>query len=127
MIIICISAILVGFCYQIYLINFQIQGVNRAIVTAPIELMFSSINISGAIPYFIKSEIEGTLDSYYSKSLSRYCKSFETEYYYYNPGDHSMCISNECFAFEVTVECKLNLSYTLTRIMYYQIRDNYHG
>ena len=126
MIIILISAFLTCICYQIYIINFQIQGINRAVVNTPIELMFSSVDISGS-PYFIKSQVESTLDTYYSKALTRYCKSFEAEYYYYNPTDQSMCISNECFAFEVTVECKLNASYILTRIMYYQIRDNYHG
>lgn len=127
MIILFISAILTSICYQIYTLNFQIQGINRAIVTAPIEVMFSSISIDEDEVWFIKNDLENTLNTYYSKILPRYCKSFTTDYYYYNPSNGSMCISNHCYAFEVTIDCKLNAAYTLERIMYYQIRDNYNG
>lgn len=127
MILIWISAILMMFSAQIFSLSFSIQGLNRAVINTPIEMMYLSVNVSNEGMIFLKSDLEERLNSYYDTMLSRYSKSYSVEYYYYDPTDDSMCVSSKCTAVEITINCKLIANYDYTRVMYYQIKDNHNG
>lgn len=127
MILVFFSALLAMFSIQFFTLNFEIQGLNRTVINTPIELMFATIRVGDDQVSFDKVILERTLNSYYENQLPRYCKSYQVDYYYYNPIDESMCLSDKCNAVEISINCKLTMNYDYSRIMYYEIKDNYHG
>ena len=115
MILLFISAILVSFTGLLFSLNFSMQGLNRAVINTPIELLYRTVS-------YEDDRVEEDLSHYYSKSLSRYCKDYTVDYYFYNKSDGSMCLNNRCDAVEITVSCKLIMNYTFYRVMYYELR-----
>ena len=122
MILLFISAILVSFTGLLFSLNFSMQGLNRAVINTPIELLYRTISYEDEILKFEKDRVEEDLSHYYSKSLSRYCKDYSVDYYFYNKADGSMCLNNRCDAVEITVNCKLIMNYTFYRVMYYELK-----
>lgn len=107
---------------NIYSINFDIKGLNRVVVYTPIELMLSSVEAYGEEAAFDKEHLIEILDSYYSKSLSRYCKEYDVKYYFYNEEDHSLCLEDYCSSLEINVNATVTLNYKYHRGMYYHIK-----
>lgn len=122
MILLFISAILVSFTGLLFSLNFSMQGLNRAVINTPIELLYRTVSYEDEILKFEKDRVEEDLSHYYSKSLSRYCKDYTVDYYFYNKADGSMCLNNRCDAVEITVNCKLIMDYTFYRVMYYELK-----
>ena len=122
MILLFISAILVSFTGLLFSLNFSMQGLNRAVINTPIELLYRTVSYEDEILKFEKDRVEEDLSHYYSKSLSRYCKDYTVDYYFYNKADGSMCLNNRCDAVEITVNCKLIMNYTFYRVMYYELK-----
>lgn len=122
MILLFISAILVSFTGLLFSLNFSMQGLNRAVINTPIELLYRTVSYEDEILKFEKDRVEADLSHYYSKSLSRYCKDYSVDYYFYNKVDGSMCLNNRCDAVEITVNCKLIMNYTFYRVMYYELK-----
>ena len=112
---------------QYFALNFSIQGLNRAIVYTPIELMYKSVIMLGDKPQFIRDDFEGIALTYYQRILPRYTKQYEVEFYYYNLVDQSMCLTNTCDGVEITINCKLNATYNYHRVMYYEMKENNNG
>lgn len=124
MIILFISALLMVYSAQVFTLSFCIQGLNRAVINTPIELMYNTVIFSDSDGNFSKSDFENTLMTYYDNTLPRYSKGHQVGFYYYNPEDGSMCLTNNCKAVEITVNCKLISNYDYHRVMYYEIRRN---
>ena len=122
MILLFISAILVSFTGLLFSLNFSMQGLNRAVINTPIELLYRTVSYEDEVLKFEKNRVEEDLSHYYSKSLSRYCKDYSVDYYFYNKADGSMCLNNRCDAVEITVNCKLIMNYTFYRVMYYELK-----
>lgn len=122
MILLFISAILVSFTGLLFSLNFSMQGLNRAVINTPIELLYRTVSYEDEILKFEKDRVEADLSHYYSKSLSRYCKDYTVDYYFYNKADGSMCLNNRCDAVEITVNCKLIMNYIFYRVMYYELK-----
>ena len=122
MILLFISAILVSFTGLLFSLNFSMQGLNRVVINTPIELLYRTVSYEDEILKFEKDRVEEDLSHYYSKSLSRYCKDYSVDYYFYNKADGSMCLNNRCDAVEITVSCKLIMDYTFYRVMYYELK-----
>ena len=122
MILLFISAILVSFTGLLFSLNFSMQGLNRAVINTPIELLYRTVSYEDEILKFEKDRVEADLSHYYSECLSRYCKDYSVDYYFYNKADGSMCLNNRCDAVEITVNCKLIMDYTFYRVMYYQLK-----
>lgn len=112
---------------QYFALNFSIQGLNRAILFTPIELMYKSVVAYGDTPHFIRDDFEGLVLSYYEKTLPRYTKNYEVEFYYYNLNDQSMCLIDTCDGVEITIDCKLNATYNYHRVMFYEMRESNNG
>ena len=123
MILLFLSAILTVFCGQVFFLNFSIQGLNRAIINTPIEMMYNTVKFSGETAYFDKSKFEEYINTYYDYVAKRYCSDYKSEFYYYNIIDGSMCLSNNCQAVEINFSCRLTNHYNYHRIMYYELRD----
>ena len=122
MILLFISAILVSFTGLLFSLNFSMQGLNRAVINTPIELLYRTVSYEDEILKFEKDRVEEDLSHYYNKSLSRYCKDYSVDYYFYNKVDGSLCLNNRCDAVEITVNCKLIMNYTFYRVMYYELK-----
>lgn len=122
MILLFISAILVSFTGLLFSLNFSMQGLNRAVINTPIELLYRTVSYEDEILKFEKDRVEEDLSHYYNKSLSRYCKDYTVDYYFYNKADGSMCLNNRCDAVEITVNCKLIMNYIFYRVMYYELK-----
>ena len=127
MIILFISAILYVFTSYLSILCFCYQGINRAVINTPIELMYSSIKIEDGSYSFDSGKFESTIMTYYESSLSRYTSSREIEFYYYNFEDGSMCLTNYCSAVEISIDCKLIFGTDYHRVMFYEIRGGKNG
>ena len=124
MMIIFIAALMGVFSLQFFYLNWTIQGLNRSIISTPIELFYQDIIPSGGEAKFTVKEIEEHLDEYYQKSLSKYVQEYEVNYYFYNKIDESICVEDYCDALEVSVDAKLLVTYNYHRVMYYELRRN---
>jgi len=128
MILMVFAAVFASGLLQIFTITFQINGLNRSVINTPIELMIMDVTSSGTEAVFISSKIIERLDSYYSKTLPRFCKEYETSYYFYNKEDESMCVEDYCDCVDVTVTATLSLNYHYERVMFYKLkRGNSNG
>ena len=127
MIILFLSAIIGVFSLQFFVLNYSIQGINRAVINTPIELMYKSVTFQEESPTFQIDKFESLLLDYYQSILPRYTKSYEIDFYFYVSGDESMCLENNCDGVEITINCKLNISYDYHRVMYYQMVEVNNG
>ena len=119
-----LSGIFVLFAGGMFSISFCYQGLNRAVINTPIEVMFRTVEVENHSIHFDKNLFEESLLNYYDNTLPRYSKSHTVSFYYYNVEDESMCIENLCDAVEVTVNCKLIFNNDYSRTMSYRIRRN---
>ena len=121
MIIMFFAAISGIFCLSLFSINFEIQGLNRAIIYTPIELMYGGIDLHAKEPKFNVEELCSKLDYYYEKAITKYTAKYSVDYYFYNKEDDSMCVSELCNAVEISVTATLDFSYQYKRVMYYEL------
>ena len=122
MILLLLSAVLVVFSGLLFSLSFSIQGLNRAIINTPIEMMYRTVAFNNNEMKFEKEKFEENIMSYYDSTIVRYSKSYDVDFYYYELKDGSMCLSNYCSGVEITVNCKLMMDYTFRRVMYYELR-----
>ena len=121
MIIMFIAVIFGLFSLQYFSLNFKIQGLNRAVISTPIELLFQDIHSVENGSKFTVEDIKNHLDDYYSKSLTKYVKDYEVTYYFYSTEDYSMCLDDYCDGVEISVDAFVSLTYTYHRVMYYEL------
>lgn len=127
MILIFLSALLTMYSAQIFTLSFSIHGLNRAVIATPIELMYNAVNFTTEGGYFNKITFQDTVNKYYDNILPRYCKEHEVSFYYYNPEDGSMCLSKTCSGVEISIKCKLTITYEYNRTMFYELRGKNNG
>lgn len=128
--------LLVGLTFLIvsfssYGLAYQINGINRAVVSTPISIFESSIlhNVEDENPdiLFTRSLVKEKLERYYSYELSRFTNDFSYEIYFYNKNDESMCIKNECDAVEVSFYALLMFDYKYSRTLNFEVFKNDYG
>ena len=127
MILMLISPIIGLVSLQYFALNYSIQGLNRAILYTPIELMYKGVSSSSGIPLIDRDDFEYIVMSYYDHIIPRYSKSYEVTFYYYNSFDQSMCLTDNCDGVEITIDCKLNLTYEYHRVMFYEMKETNNG
>ena len=127
MILLLLSSLIGLVSVQFFTLNYSIQGLNRAIVFTPIELLYKSVTMYGENPQFKKDDFQDIVLSYYSHILPRYTESYDVSFYYYNSIDESMCLESNCDGVEITISCKLNLTYDYKRTMYYELTEANNG
>lgn len=127
MILMLISPLIGLVSLQYFALNYSIQGLNRAILYTPIEIMYKGLVTYGDKPLISRDDFEYIVLSYYNNIIPRYSKNYTVDFYYYNLSDQSMCLTNNCEGVEITINCKLNLTYDYHRVMYYELKENNHG
>jgi len=114
--------------FNFFMMSYQINGVNNIVLAMPISLYETSINMINIDdttgPTFDKARLEERINKYFTFSMQKYTDDYSLSFYYYNPFDHSVCLSDSCHAVEVKVETTLILYYRYSKTMYYQIRSN---
>ena len=121
MIYIFIAAVFAMFSFQFFTLNMSIQGLNRAIIYTPIELMMMDVSSSGDTARFTADDIEEHLTKYYDEALTKYVKEYDISFYFYNREDESICTSTYCDGVEITIDAKLLLTYNYHRVMFYEL------
>lgn len=127
--------LLVGLAFLIlsfssYALAYQINGINRVVMTTPISIFESSIEhdltIENPDVNFSKKILIQILDRYYSLELSKFTDDFSYEIYFFNKKDGSMCIEDECEAVEITFDATLIYQYQYHRVQNYEVfKANY--
>ena len=114
--------------FNFFMMSYQINGVNNLVLAMPISLYETSINMininDSTGPTFDKQRLEERINKYFSFSMKKYTDDYSLSFYYYNPFDQSVCLSDSCYAVEVKVDATLILYYHYSKTMYYQIRSN---
>ena len=127
MILMLISPLIGLVSLQYFALNFSIQGLNRAILYTPIEIMYKGVMSLGDKPLISRDDFEYIVMSYYDHIIPRYSKNHAVDFYYYNLNDQSMCLTDSCEGVEITINCKLNITYDYHRVMYYELKENNNG
>lgn len=127
MILMLISPLIGLVSLQYFALNFSIQGLNRAILYTPIEIMYKGVMSLGDKPLISRDDFEYIVMSYYDHIIPRYSKNYTVDFYYYNLNDQSMCLTDSCEGVEITINCKLNITYDYHRVMYYELKENNNG
>ncbi len=110
-----------------FVLNFEIQGLNRTIIDTPMEMLYTAIIPDPNTPKFNTRSFELKVISYYNKELSKYVDNYDASFYYYNLENHGYCDSRGCPAVEITVTSSLSFNYQYRRVMFYELRINDNG
>ena len=110
------------------MISYEINGINRIVMSAPLSLYETTINLfdidEDEGPYFDKEILEDNITSYFDYHLPRYVDDYDLSFYYYNPSNHSLDMDDECRAVEVTISAELVLATHYQKTMFYEIRSH---
>ena len=128
MVAIFISFFVVVLSFNFFMISYQINGINRLVLSAPLSLYETAINLfeidEDVGPTFDREILEDNITSYFNYHMPRYTNDYTLSFYYYNPIDHSIELSENLKAVEVLVSANLVLSYHYEKTMYYEIRSS---
>ena len=128
MVTVIISFLVVVLSFNFFMISYQVNGINRLVYGVPVSLFETSLNLYGVDEnngaFFIKDTLEEKLTSYFNALMKRYADDYTLDFYYYNPSNHSLCVSENCSAIEITVEANLVLNYHYEKTLFYEIRSN---
>ena len=123
-----ISFMVVVLSFNLFMMSYQVNGLNRLVMNAPISLFETAIELMDINkdkgPIFNKDVLERNLTSYFDYSLPHYTEEYEVSFYYYNPSDHSVCIDEKAKAVEVSVSASFIFAYQYQKTMFYEIRSN---
>ena len=123
-----ISFFVVVLSFNFFMMSYQINGINRIVMSAPISLYETAINMfdidEEVGPSFDKQILEDNITSYFDFHMGRYTSDYDLDFYYYLPLDHSIDMSDDPKAVEVTLEAITVLFYHYQKTMYYEIRRN---
>ena len=117
-----ISLIVVVLSFNFFMVSYQINGINRLVKGAPLSLFETAIvlyEIEDSGPFFDKNLLEDNLTSFFDFHMQRYTTQYNISFYYYIIENHSLDMSDEPKAVEVTVASDLVLSKHYQKTMYY--------
>lgn len=116
---------------NLFAFSTRLTTVDRVVLRTPKELFESSIplltNDNTLVPIFDTEKLNQKLTYYYTTNLTKACKSFSFETYYYNKEDMSMCVSEKCTAVEVTVNANIIFNFNYSKTIFYEIRKGSYG
>ena len=128
MVTVIISFLVVVLSFNFFMMSYQINGINRLVMSAPMSLYETAINVfeidEETGPYFDKQILEENITYYFTFHMPRYTEDYQLDFYYYNPIDHSLDMNDEVKAVEVTINANIILYYHYQKTMYYEIWRN---
>ena len=114
--------------FNFFMNSYQINGINRLVYGMPVSIFETSMqmfNIDDSVgPYFIKDELEKNVYDYFAFHMPRYTDDYYLNYYYYNVSDHSIDLTSQSHAVEITLEASLVMFNKYEKTMFYEIRSN---
>lgn len=120
-----ISFFVIVLSFNFFMISHQINGINRLVLSAPLSLFETAINLfeidEDIGPTFYKEILVDNITSYFDYHMPSYTNDYTISYYYYNPSDYSLDMSDEPKAVEVLLNANLALYYTYSKTMFYEI------
>ena len=123
-----ISFFIVVLSFNFFMMSYQINGINRLVLSMPLSLYETGISLfeidEDIGPVFDKAILEDNITSYFDFHMPRYTDDYDVSFYYYNMSDHSLDMSDEPKAVEVNLTANIVLSYHYTKTMFYEIRSN---
>ena len=123
-----ISFFVVVLSFNFFMMSYQINGINRLVMSAPISLYETAINMFDIDeeegPSFDKEILEENITSYFDFHMPRYTNDYDLDFYYYIPSNHSLDMSDDPKAVEVTLDSTIVLFYHYQKTLYYEIRRN---
>lgn len=128
--------LLIGLAFLIisfssFALAYQINGVNRIVISTPIALFESSIfhdlEIEEPDVYISKELVKEKIQNYYSKELEKITNKYSIEFYFYNKLDNSMCVRDECEAVEILFSATLIFDYKYSRTLNYEVTSYKYG
>ena len=94
MVAIFISFFVVVLSFNFFMISYQINGINRLVLSAPLSLYETALNLfeidEDVGPTFDREILEDNITSYFNYHMPRYTNDYTLSFYYYNPIDHSI-------------------------------------
>ena len=128
MVAIFIAFFVIVLSFNFFMISYQINGINRLVLGAPMSLFETAIVFydlpDNTSPYFDKSLLKENIEEYFAFHMPRYSNDYSLTYYYYNIANHSLDMSAKAKAVEITIDTVINLSYNYQKTMFYEIRSN---
>ena len=128
MIAVIISFLIMVMSFNFFVVSYQINGINRLVLSAPISIYETAIDLFDIDeeigPVFDKEILEDNITSYFDYQMPRYTNDYSLLFYYYNPIDHSIELSDNAKAVEVQIDAGLALGYHYKKTMYYEIWSN---
>lgn len=128
MVTVIISFLVVVLSFNFFMMSYQINGINRLVMSAPMSLYETAINVfeidEEIGPYFDKQILEENITYYFNFHMHKYTDDYQLDFYYYNPIDHSLDMNDEVKAVEVTINANIILYYHYQKTMYYEIWRN---
>ena len=125
MVAIFIAFLVVTLSFNFFMISYQINGINGLVLSMPISLYETAINLFNIDedigPIFDRELLEDNITSYFDYHIPRYTSDYHLSFYYYNPVDHSLELSDDIKAVEVEISANLVLSFHYEKTMYYEI------
>ena len=128
MIMMFIALLVAVLSFNVFMMSYQMNGINRLVLSMPITLVEASINfikideMDG--PYFDKNLLEENVNAYYDYHLPRYSNDYQIGFYYYNVEDHSFDLDEKYNAVEVSIDAGLILMNRYQKTMHYEIRGH---
>ena len=123
---ICLFIVVLSFNF--FMVSYQINGINRLVMSIPLSLFETAINMfeidEDIGPAFDKEILLDNLSSYFDYNFVKYTDEYGLNLYYYKPSDHSLDMSDNPKAVEVTVTAKIVLNNYYQKEMFYEIRSN---
>lgn len=128
MIVIFISLFTIILSFNFFMMSYQMNGINRLVLNAPLSLFETAINVyeinENDGPYFNKRELENNITYYFDYHMSKYVDSFTLRFYYYHVDDHSIDMSSTPRAVDVTLKTTVAMYAPYEKTMFYEIRNN---
>ena len=128
MIAIFISLFIVVLSFNFFMMSYQINGINRLVLNMPLSLFETAINVyninESVGPYFNKSELQSNITYYFDYHMPKYVDSYTLSFYYYHIEDHSIDMTSQPKAVDVTIKTTVAMYTPYQKTMFYEIRSN---
>lgn len=128
--------LLVGLTFLIlsfssYGLAYQINGINRVIISTPISIFEASIlhdlDVDDQDVRFSKEILKDKTRKYYGFQISKYTDDYIVDFYFYNPDNESLCVDDDCYAVEISISANLMFNYEYERTLKYEIGKSDYG
>lgn len=121
-----IALLLVIIAFNTFAITYQANGINRVVVSTPISLLESYVELYGDNSLLINVPLgEDAISEYYWNNISKYTPNFDIEFYPYNVSDGSYCVYDYCSGLEINIKANLSFGFKYNKSFYYEVKHNY--